>query len=158
LERIVSHFERLARKNTFSKIAFDRLYNCTMIQVSKKVEYSIILIAHMAKDRGKMLSLAEAAKKLSLPYRFLGQLAALLKDGKILESKEGKTGGYSLAPDWEKKTLYDLIVVLGEDKRMVRCTGEVVCPRLGNCSMRGIWNLLEKNFIKELKKIKLNEI
>ncbi len=129
-----------------------------MIQVSKKVEYSIILIAHMASNKDKIISLTEAAKKLFLPYRFLSQLAVLLKEGKIFESKEGKTGGYSLAAGWEKKNLYDLMVILGEDKKMVRCTGEVACPRLENCQMKGIWNLLEKKFITDLKKIKLNEI
>lgn len=129
-----------------------------MIQVSKKVEYSIILIAHMASNKDKIISLTEAAKKLSLPYRFLSQLAVLLKEGRILQSKEGKTGGYSLATGWKKKNLYDLMVILGEDKKMVRCTGEVTCPRLENCRMKGIWNLLEKNFIIELKKNKLNEI
>lgn len=134
------------------------MYNCNMIQVSKKVEYSIILIAYMAKSKEKTLSLSEAAKRLLLPYRFLGQLALLLKGGGILESKEGKMGGYSLASDWKKKTLYDLIVALGENKRMVKCMGGVVCPRVDGCSLRGIWNLLEENFIKELKKIKLNEI
>lgn len=129
-----------------------------MIQVSKKVEYSIILIAYMAKSKEKVLSLTEAAKRLLLPYRFLGQLASSLKEGGILESKEGKTGGYSLAKDWKKKTLYDLVVSLGENKRMVKCMGGVACPRIDSCGLRGIWDLLETNFVKELKKIKLNEI
>ena len=129
-----------------------------MIQVSKKVEYSIILIAYMAKSKEKTLSLAEAAKRLTLPYRFLGQLASSLKDGGILESKEGKTGGYSLTSGWENKTLYDLVVALGENKRMVKCMGGAACPRVDGCSLRGIWDLLEEKFIKELRKIKLDEI
>ena len=129
-----------------------------MIQVSKKVEYSIILIAYMAKDKEKTLSLASAAEKLRLPYRFLGQLAANLKEGKILESREGKMGGYSLVPGWEKKSLYDLVDALGENKRMVKCMDGITCPRSGSCGLMKIWNKLERNFIKDLKEIKLNEI
>jgi Rrf2 family protein len=128
-----------------------------MIQVSKKVEYSIILIAYMAKNKEKTLSLSQAAKRLVLPYRFLGQLALLLKDGCILDSKEGKMGGYSLAADWDKKNLFDLVVALGENKRMVECM-DGACPRKTGCGMLRIWNKIEKSFVNELKNIKLNEI
>ncbi|MBP9818023.1 Rrf2 family transcriptional regulator [Candidatus Shapirobacteria bacterium] len=130
-----------------------------MITIPKKVEYSIVFISYLAKNKGKSLSLSEASKKLYLPYRFLGQLAKALREAKIVESKEGKLGGYSLNPNWSKKTLYDLVEALGENKRMVKCLdSRVACVREANCELRGIWNKVETSFINELKKIKLAEI
>lgn len=130
-----------------------------MIAISKKVEYSIILIGHLAKNNGETISLMDVSKKLILPYRFLGQLALALKDAGIVDSKEGKSGGYSLSQGWSKKSLYDLLEALDENKHMVKCLnhGEI-CARESKCTMRKLWNKLETGLEKELKLIKLTEI
>jgi Rrf2 family protein len=130
-----------------------------MITISKKVEYSIILISYLAKHEGETISLADVAKKLMLPYRFLGQLAGALKSGELVESREGKSGGYSLNQGWGEKSLYDLLEVLGENKHMVKClAGDVVCAREADCRLRGVWDKIEKSFIRELKLIKLSDL
>jgi len=38
-----------------------------MISVSKKVEYGVEIIAYLAKNTGKTMSLSEAARDLQLP-------------------------------------------------------------------------------------------
>ena len=129
-----------------------------MITIPKKVEYSVLLIAHLAKNGGELVSLTDASKKLGLPYRFMGQLASALKEAGIVESKEGKSGGYSLKSGWEKKSLYDLLGALGENKHMVRCLGEAGCAREDNCKLRNVWGKVEKSFVDELKLITLSEI
>jgi len=130
-----------------------------MITIPKKVEYSIIFIGYLAKKDVKTVSLADVSKKLRLPYRFLGQLALALKSAGIIESKEGKSGGYFLSEGWDKKTLYDLLEALGENKHMVKCLGKgEECAREANCEIRNIWNKIENSFVKELKLIKLSEI
>ena len=130
-----------------------------MITISKKVEYSIILIGFLARKKGETVSLGEVSKKLRLPYRFLGQLASALRSANIIISKEGKSGGYSLAADWQKKSLYELLEALGENKHMVKCLDEnSLCARVGNCEIKGIWGKIENVFMKELKNIKLSEI
>lgn len=129
-----------------------------MITVSKKVEYSIVFISFLAHSKGKNISLTEAAKKLTLPYRFLGQLAINLKSGGIIESFEGKNGGYRLVKDWEKKSLYDLLETLGENKAMVTCLGDKGCVRAGSCGLKRVWERVEKAWYLELKKVKLSEL
>lgn len=129
-----------------------------MITIPKKVEYSIILIAFLAKNRSELVSLAYVAKKLKLPYRFLGQLASKLKEVGIVQSREGKSGGYELVEGWRDRTLYDLMEALGENKRMVKCLGDEECSRVANCQLKKIWNRVEDSFVKELKMIKLEEI
>lgn len=130
-----------------------------MITISKKVEYSIILISYLAKHKGEVVSLADVSQKLLLPYRFLGQLAGSLRNGGLIESREGKSGGYSLKKGWEGKSLYDLLEALGENKHMVKClAGNVVCAREADCQLRGVWDKMEKSFTKELKLIKLSDL
>ncbi|MCX6726599.1 MAG: Rrf2 family transcriptional regulator [Candidatus Shapirobacteria bacterium] len=129
-----------------------------MITIPKKVEYSVVFIAYLSKNRQDVISLTEAAEKLNLPYRFLGQLAGKLKLAGLITSKEGKTGGYILSNDWENKSLYDLIEALGENKHLVKCLGSNVCARAEKCQMRGVWGRIESGFTTELKKIKLKEL
>jgi Rrf2 family protein len=129
-----------------------------MITIPKKVEYSIILIAFLAKRGQGTVSLTQVSKKLMLPYRFLGQLASKLKEAGIVTSREGKSGGYELVEGWEKRSLYDLMEALGENKRMVKCLGDGECSRAADCDLRKIWNKVEKNFIDQLKQIKLEEV
>ena len=128
-----------------------------MITISKKVEYSLVFISYLARNGQKMISLTEAAKKLNLPYRFLGQLAMDLKKSGIVSSKEGKTGGYVLESGWKDKSFYDLMESLGENKHMVGCLGDNACTRIKECEMRNIWSKLEITLTTELKKIKLGE-
>jgi Rrf2 family protein len=113
----------------------------------------------LAEKKGETVSLSDVAKKLTLPYRFLGQLAGALKAGGLIDSREGKMGGYSLNRSWERKSLYDLLEVLGENKHMVKClAGDVVCAREADCRLRGVWSKIEKSFSKELKLIKLADL
>lgn len=129
-----------------------------MITVSKKVEYSIVFLSYLSKSSGINISLTEAAKKLKLPYRFLGQLATALKAGGIIDSQEGKNGGYQLVEGWEKRNLFDLLEALGENKAMVTCLGDKECIRAKGCNLRKIWEKIEKSWYLELKKVKLSEI
>lgn len=129
-----------------------------MITISKKVEYSIVFLSYLSHSKGINVSLTEAAKKLKLPYRFLGQLATALKVGGIIDSQEGKSGGYQLTKGWDGKNLYDLLEVLGENKAMVTCMGDKGCVRAKGCGLKRIWEKIEKSWYLELRKVKLNEI
>ena len=148
----------IARKNTFSKTAFSRLYNYSMINISKKVEYGVVLVKYLSVNKDKKISLAEITKKLNLPPRFLSQIAVGLKKGGILQSQEGKRGGYVLDNKWEQKSVYDLLVALGEDKKMVECLGGKNCYRSNICKLRSFWEKLDEKWYLELKKVKLKEI
>ena len=129
-----------------------------MITVSKKVEYSVDFLSFLSKNKGKNVSLAEVSRKMHLPYRFLSQLATDLKKSGLVRSQEGRGGGYQLSKDWDKKTLYDLVEALGENKALVACLGEGGCQRTGKCQQRFFWQKVGNLWQQELKKIKLKEI
>lgn len=129
-----------------------------MITIPKKVEYSIVLLSFLSKTPNITVSLKAASEKLVLPYSFLSKLATSLANGGLIISQEGKSGGYKLAPGWSKKSFYDLLVILGENKAMVNCLGSRPCSRSGKCSLQNIWQKIETSWQKELVKIKLSQI
>jgi Rrf2 family protein len=129
-----------------------------MITIPKSVEYSIVLISYLSKNEDINISLKDASKKLLLPYSFLSKLATNLTSGGIIESQEGKSGGYKMKIGWQDKSFYDLLVALGENKAMVSCLGGKLCSRSRTCSIQNIWKQIEGSWQQDLKKIKLNQI
>ncbi len=132
-----------------------------MVTISKKTEYAIMLVSYLSENMDKYVSLTEVCGKLALPYRFLGQLAVELKNGGLLKAREGRGGGYSLAKDWQGISLYDLIVMLGEDKALVKCLCDgdnCGCSRQAKCKLKKLWVRLEGVFREEIKRVKLGEI
>ena len=130
-----------------------------MISVSKKVEYGLAFILYLSRKMGEIVPLRQAAYQLSLPYRFLGRVAVDLGKAGVVESKEGKKGGYRLTDGWAERSIYDLLMALGENKRLVQClTYEGKCDREDKCKIKKVWVKAEKAFVDELKGSKLGEI
>jgi Rrf2 family nitric oxide-sensitive transcriptional repressor len=131
----------------------------SMISIPKKVEYSVMVVAYLAKKQGEVVALSEVARRTLLPHKFIGQMATLLKQGGILDSKEGNSGGYFLAKGWEGKNLYNLFEILGEDKKLVTCLGDdKSCSMLKTCGLRKFWEKIDNVQKKEFRRIKLKEI
>jgi len=131
-----------------------------MVTISKKTEYALMLVMFLTKNNEKgSVSLFEVSKELSLPYRFLSQMASEMKKGNLLVSKEGKGGGYKLTRDWYKYSLYDLMAMLGDNRNMVECmckTGK--CKMSSGCKLKSVWQKLELGFVNQLKQIKLVDL
>lgn len=107
----------------------------------------------------KPVSLKLISRMLGIPYRFLCQLAVEMKNGGILVSKEGRGGGYELVSNWAEIVLYDLMVILGENRNLVECLGTGgKCGQSHGCKQRKIWQELENKITSELKKIKLKDL
>lgn len=68
-----------------------------MLKLSKKADYALILMTHLAKESEGYTSIREIAKQDKVPYKFLSLIASELKKAGLVVSKEGVTGGYQLA-------------------------------------------------------------
>lgn len=77
---------------------------------SKKCEYGLqavlYLAAHLEKE---VITSDEIAKKLDIPKEFVSKILQSLKESKIVSSKKGKAGGFSLAKDPKKIKLVDIV-------------------------------------------------
>ena len=82
-----------------------------MFKLSQKSDYGLILLSNVAKSKG-VISVSSIAKKNKLSSKFLSQVALELKKAGILKSKEGITGGYSLAKSAKQIKVLDVLTVL----------------------------------------------
>ena len=87
-----------------------------MFRLSTRADYGLILLSSFAKasedKSSKFTSISSVAKKNKISAKFLSQIAQDLKKAGILSSKEGISGGYSLAKSAEQIKLLDGLRVL----------------------------------------------
>lgn len=68
-----------------------------MLQISKKVEYALIAIRHMAlQPRGAVTTAKEIAERYGLPYDLLAKVLQRLVREAVVASHQGVHGGYTL--------------------------------------------------------------
>lgn len=130
-----------------------------MISVNRQTEYAIFLIFSL-RGRKKPVALARIGKESGLSLRFLAKVAAKLKKEGILESKEGKGGGYRLVIDSKDISLWEIFTIFENPRRIVSCLDggkRGICgPR--SCRLRLFWRKFEKEIWRKLKNISLSEM
>jgi Rrf2 family protein len=117
-----------------------------MLNISKQSDYGLLFIFYLL-DKNGFVPLSELVKKTKLPKRFLARIAAQLVKNKIIESKEGKVGGYKLAPKINEVNLYNYLKIFEGELSLVNC-----CDSNCNCQWETICQ--QKSFLKN----KLNQI
>ena len=126
-----------------------------MLQISKRSQYGLYVLLTLAKSEGKRLSIREIAKKLGLPYRFLSQIASELKSNHLIESKEGREGGYFLRKKPRDISLLKIVETLDSDLGLIDCQLGKVCSNLDNCGFKKTWDKVRDSIALDLKKYTL---
>jgi Rrf2 family nitric oxide-sensitive transcriptional repressor len=134
-----------------------------VIQLTKRTEYGLIALIHIADRAGLVVSVREIADHYPVPRRLLAEVVKDLAHAGLLESQRGALGGYVLARPPEAITLGDVVVALegaplvancesGSDGVRSTCDVEPVCPiRSPLHRLReGIWRLMERTTLRSL--------
>ena len=82
-----------------------------MAIISTKGAYGLTAIVILAreKDNKKLLRIKGIAEKGDIPQNYLEQILVLLKKSGLVESVRGANGGYRLAKDTNKITVYEVL-------------------------------------------------
>lgn len=81
-----------------------------MLTLSKKVDYALIALLHMAgKPVCELTTAKEIADQFSIPGELLGKVLQTLARAKLISSTQGSRGGYHLQRPVERITLGDVI-------------------------------------------------
>lgn len=130
-----------------------------MLKISKQSDYGLVLLSYL-KDKKEYTSLSEVVKETDLPLRFLARIASILKKNGILESIEGKTGGYKITSKIKNITVYDYLKIFEKNLFLTSCSKEnYKCPYEKICQHKDFFkNKLKNLIINDLKKYKLEQI
>ncbi|HUW22289.1 MAG TPA: Rrf2 family transcriptional regulator [Candidatus Bathyarchaeia archaeon] len=131
-----------------------------MFGLTKKTEYGLQLMVHLAKNFGHApIPLKQVAKEKKLPYRFLSQVASTLKKAGLIETKEGIKGGCFLAKSPEKVTVAEILEVLEGPLELVECLkAEASCPWASGCGQKQMFEKMKGSLKKIIKAHTLEDL
>src|SRR3989304_8739859 len=97
-----------------------------MLQLSKKVEYGLIALRHMAmRPLGQVFTAKELAQEYEIPYELLAKVLQKLARSGVVHSTQGVKGGYALAKPPGMLPVSQVISIIEEEKPMIgECSGE----------------------------------
>ena len=113
-----------------------------VMQVSRKIDYALRAIIHLAGEEGRerACALAEIATRERIPRQFLEKIVQDLVRGGLVRSRRGPHGGYVLARPADQMTFRDVIEAVEGPISLNVCVGEhAECFMLGACGMNRIW-------------------
>lgn len=141
--------------------------------LSKKSKYAIHALVYLAERYGQgPVQIEEIAIKQNIPKKFLEAILLELKNGRILNSKKGKGGGYYLQRDPEEINLTEVIRLMNGAIALLPCVSMNYyesceeCIDEKNCTIRTTFMtvrdetlkiLTENNLAKLVKKQKRNK-
>jgi Rrf2 family protein len=134
-----------------------------VLQLTKRTEYGLIALIHMADRAGQVVSVREVSEHYPVPRRLLAEVVKDLARAGLVESQRGATGGYTLARGADRITLSDVVVALEGAPVVAGCEAHVA-PGASNCDVEpvcpirsplhrlrdGIWRLLERTTLQSL--------
>ena len=83
-----------------------------MLSLNRKTDYALVALADMADRPDEWASAREIAERSDVPPALLMNVLKTLHGGGILRSTRGSRGGYRIAADLERLSLFDLVKVL----------------------------------------------
>lgn len=98
-------------------------------------------MSHIARQEGKMVSIASIAESENIPHKFLESILLLLRKSGFLGSKKGKGGGYYLVREASDIYMVDVMRVLEGPIAPVACVSLNYyekcedCPDESTCSL-----------------------
>ena len=89
------------------------------MQVTARVDYAVRAMIHLASSDGPV-SRGEIAREQGIPAKFLESILLRLREGGLLTSQRGTTGGYALARPAVTITIADVVRVIDGPLAAVR--------------------------------------
>jgi Rrf2 family protein len=133
-----------------------------MLQLSKKVEYGLIALRHMAMNpRGQVFTAKEIAARYDIPYELLAKVLQKLSKSEIVSSTQGVHGGYTLAQKPNEVRVSRIIDTIEEEKPTIAecyAGGSEECSIFDACTIRRPLEKVQHNLNVLLENTTLEQI
>ena len=107
-----------------------------MFRLSKKADYGLIALRHLAKHAEASISAREIAAQYQIPAELLAKVLQKLARKGLLVSQQGTNGGYVLARDPSQISIVDVVEALEGPISITPCERGEDCQQMSNCSVR----------------------
>jgi Rrf2 family iron-sulfur cluster assembly transcriptional regulator len=130
------------------------------MNLTKKSSYGLIAAIELASASSTSpQSATSIAERYSLPVSFMEKILHELRQGGLVNSKQGRTGGYFLARPASDISVRNVLETLGESLDLVGCLGsESHCDLTDCCPTQGAWRHIDLRFKRLLDSLSLQSL
>lgn len=133
-----------------------------IVDISRKTDYSLRMLAELVKSESDIVSVRTAAEKNSIPYSFARSIQHDLVRAGIIESARGSHGGMKLSVDPKKITILEIIEAIQGPVAVAACGHSGVdggpCPFRPECHYNPVWCEAEHMLRDYFKSVTLYQV
>jgi len=133
-----------------------------MVRLSKKVEYGLIALRHMAaRSPHDIVTAKELADQYRIPYDLLAKVLQRLGKAGLVNSHQGVRGGYTLARDPGQIQISTIILAIeGSAPAIAQCLvdGPNKCEVFDACTIKSPLTKVQANIEHAFESMTLSEI
>ncbi len=133
-----------------------------MVRLSKRVEYGLIAIRHIAtRHSGDLANAKEIAESYGIPYELLAKVLQRLSKAGLILSVHGVRGGYTLAKNPRDIPVSAIInAIEGTKPTIVQCfsDGPASCDVFTVCTIKSPLTKVQANIERAFSSMMLSEI
>lgn len=133
-----------------------------MFKLSKKVEYGLIAMKHIAiEGDSNPCSAKDIASHYKIPYDLLSKILQTLKKNKLLVSVQGTRGGYKLGETPESISLATIFNAIEGYEYILDCGSEEdphACKLYDTCILSAPLQKIQRELNSYFNRTKLSEI
>ncbi|MGC9457463.1 MAG: SUF system Fe-S cluster assembly regulator [Halothiobacillaceae bacterium] len=130
-----------------------------MLRISRMSDYSIVLLTDLACQSGQPVTARELAGRTGLGLATVGKLLKSLAQQGLLESIQGRHGGYRLAHEPGEISLAQIIEAVDGPIAMTDCDRtDADCDRQSSCTTRAHWQVINQAIRRLLTRTSLADM
>ena len=134
-----------------------------MLQISKKVEYGLIAILHMAlQQNSSCTTTKEISDRYSIPYNLLAKVMQVLAKNGLIFPRQGVYGGYILTKNPLDIKISDVINAIENVPQisLMQCEAEPIenCAVSSYCTIKSPLLKIQQTINNAFQKMSLQEI
>ncbi len=118
-----------------------------MLRLSKKADYALMAMKHLAQKSGtSSTSAREIAEQYDIPIELMAKVLQRLVRIGLLVSTQGTRGGYTLGRQANRISVVDVIEAIDGPITVTACsTKKIDCEQFSKCSIRDpLWQIRER--------------
>jgi FeS assembly SUF system regulator len=128
------------------------------VRIARLADYSLVLLAHLARAAPSSLSARQLALETRLPLPTVSKLLQLLSHAALLAPHRGSRGGYSLTRSPEAISVGEVLNAVEGPLALTDCAQPGACELEAVCPNRTGWNHVTRTLDELLHGITLADV
>jgi len=123
------------------------------MQIQISTDYAIRILQYLHKHKDKLPTAKTISQAIGMTYPFFIKIAGQLKQSGLVDTAQGRNGGYKLAKQVSNISLYDVFLAIEGELKVNRCLEDAqYCSRnaVGSCSIHDYFHTLQEDLIGKL--------